>query len=82
MDVDGDFLIVGSGIAALLAAAEFADAGDVRRLTKGDRTKRNRITKRTKPSWHDTIRPAAWRRAIGWRVESYWKASARVGVST
>ena len=35
MDLDGDYLIIGSGIAALRAAASLAGAGDVLILTKG-----------------------------------------------
>jgi L-aspartate oxidase len=41
VDLRGDFLIVGSGIAALRAAVELADAGDVVILTKGDSSEGN-----------------------------------------
>ena len=36
MEVEGDFLIVGSGIAALRAAVELADAGEILILTKAE----------------------------------------------
>ena len=36
MDVRGDFLVVGSGIAGLRAALTLAEAGDVIVLTKAD----------------------------------------------
>ena len=41
MDVRGDFLVVGSGIAGLRAAVELAGAGDVVILTKADPTESN-----------------------------------------
>jgi L-aspartate oxidase len=41
MDVCGDFIIVGSGIAGLRAAVELAGAGEVVILTKGDLTESN-----------------------------------------
>jgi L-aspartate oxidase len=36
VDLEGDFLIIGSGVAALRAAAALANAGDVLVLTKGE----------------------------------------------
>ena len=41
MDVRGDFLIIGSGIAGLRAAISLADAGDVIVLTKADPSESN-----------------------------------------
>lgn len=41
MDVRGDFLIIGSGIAGLRAAVALADAGDVAILTKADPAESN-----------------------------------------
>lgn len=41
MDVRGDFLIVGSGIAGLRAAVELAPAGDIVIITKADQTESN-----------------------------------------
>lgn len=41
MDLEGDFLIVGSGIAALRAAVELAEAGDVVVLTKAGSSEGN-----------------------------------------
>ena len=41
MDLRADFLIIGSGIAALRAAAELAGAGDVLILTKAEPTEGN-----------------------------------------
>jgi L-aspartate oxidase len=41
VDLQGDFLIVGSGIAALRAAVELAEAGEVLILTKGDSSEGN-----------------------------------------
>ncbi len=41
MDVRGDFLVIGSGIAGLRAALTLADAGDVVVLTKADATESN-----------------------------------------
>jgi L-aspartate oxidase len=41
VELQGDFLIVGSGIAALRAAVELAEAGDVLILTKGDSSEGN-----------------------------------------
>ena len=41
MDVRGDFLVIGSGIAGLRAALTLAEAGDVVVLTKADATESN-----------------------------------------
>ena len=41
MDVRGDFLVIGSGIAGLRAALTRAEAGDVVVLTKADATEGN-----------------------------------------
>lgn len=41
MDLRGDFLVIGSGIAGLRAALSLADAGDVVILTKADPTESN-----------------------------------------
>ena len=41
MDVDGDFLIIGSGIAGLRAAVELSEAGNVIVLTKAEPAESN-----------------------------------------
>ena len=41
MDVRGDFLVIGSGIAGLRAAISLAGAGDVLVLTKAERSESN-----------------------------------------
>ena len=41
MNVGGDFLVIGSGIAGLRAALSLAEAGDVVILTKADRSESN-----------------------------------------
>ncbi|OFW01865.1 MAG: L-aspartate oxidase [Acidobacteria bacterium RIFCSPLOWO2_02_FULL_68_18] len=41
MDLDGDFLVIGGGIAGLRAALSLSDAGDVILLTKGDPSESN-----------------------------------------
>ena len=41
MDIHGDFIIIGSGIAGLRAAVELAQAGDITIITKADPSESN-----------------------------------------